>query len=888
MKLHPLRKIETLSKSNERTTGATIAPGYTAFGCMWKQGECTGNTQYVCHGGGGKEIPLQSRVTAYWPDGSVKWTAHTADVELLGEEAEVLPGNPAAFEGMYCVEADGKILLDAGVITIRVEKDGRHLFASAEREGKTFLCDAEAVLLLEEPAEIAGNPARVQKSYVSSIESVTVEETGPLKTILRYDGIHVSESGDRKLPFIIRMEACHNNPNLKFTHTFLYDGDEDRDFLKGLGIRFGAPMAGEMFNRHVKFMGDHGVFHEMLVPLVSWRPNLGRELYQRQFAGNRLELTEEERIPVDRVLRDVPFWSEYVLYQDSVSHFGIKKKLREENLCYIDALDGNRTVGGGAFGSEYGSVTVAIRDFWEKYPSGLSFKGLDGDRAECTLWFYSPEAPAFDFRHYANRGYNQVCYEGYDFKGADPDGIACTNECTVTFSESLIPTDGELRAFANLVNDPAVYVGTPEFYHDMRAFGYWSLPAKGEGETETERWLEEQLEKIFEFYKGEIEQRNWYGIFNYGDFMHTYDSVRHQWKYDIGGYAWDNTELVPTLWLWLYFMRTGREDVYRVAEKLSRHASEVDVYHMGKYKGLGSRHNVRHWGCPCKEARIAMAGHHRFLYYLTGDRRLEDIFEELKDNELSFLNKDPLGEFYDKKDMVYPSHARSGPDWSSLCSNWMTRWERFNDGIYRDKITTGIEDIKKAPMRLISGPDFEFDPATCHLRYIGERTTGGCHLQICMGAPQIWAELGDLLGDEEWKKMIAELGRMYFTPKDERTSEENELLGRREFTFPFMGAGIGAYGAAYFKDGKLAERVWRELFKSIAHGNNFEGFAYTWTSDCGNRESLREIPWVSTNFVAQFCLNVIFALDFIGDKLPKTLAGVTELTGAENPHFHKA
>ena len=43
------------------------------------------------------------------------------------------------------------------------------------------------------------------------------------------------------------------------------------------------------------------------------------------------------------------------------------------------------------------------------------------------------------------------------------------------------------------------------------------------------------------------------------------------------------------------------------------------------------------------EARIAMAGHHRYLYYLTGDRRLEDIFEELKDNEMSFLNKAKSG-----------------------------------------------------------------------------------------------------------------------------------------------------------------------------------------------------------------------------------------------------
>lgn len=879
MKLHSLRSGKAF--------------GYTTFGAMWKQGECGTDTEYICRDGEGKEIPMQSRITAYWPDGTVKWTAHTADAALLGAEPEVLAGKPtafsgmpAAFSGMICKESEDAVMLEAGEITITVKKDGKHLFTAAERGGKVFLCDAEAVLLLEEPIEVSGNPARMEKSYTSLIESVSVEETGALKTIIRYDGIHCSADGDKKLPFIIRMEAGYNDPNLKFTHTFLYDGDEEKDFLKGMGIRFQAPLSGELYNRHVKFTGDHGVFHETLVPLVSWRPRVPQAVYERQMACQKLELTPEEKLPVDKMLQDVPFWSEYRLYQDSVSHFGIKKKLRGESLCYIDALHGNRTVGGGAFGSEYGSVTMAIRDFWEKYPSGLTFKGLDTDKAECTLWFWSPDAPAFDFRHYAERGYNQVCYEGYDYKGADPDGIACTNECSVTFSEAMIPTDAEVEEFAALVNDPAVYVGTPEFYHDMRAFGYWSLPAKGE--TEVERWLEDQLEQIFEFYKGEIAQRNWYGMFNYGDVMHTYDSIRHQWKYDIGGFAWDNTELVPTLWLWLYFLRTGREDVYRVAEKLSRHASEVDVYHMGKYKGLGSRHNVRHWGCPCKEARIAMAGHHRVLYYLTGDRRLEDIFEELKDNELSFLNKDPLGDFYDRKDMVYPSHARSGPDWSSLCSNWMTRWERFCDEKYLEKIRTGIEDIKKTPMRLISGPDFEFDPATCHLRYIGERTTGGCHLQICMGAPQIWTELAELMGDEEWKEMLAELGKMYFTPKEERTQEQNELLQRRQFTYPFMGSGIGAYGAAYFKDDVLAKRVWTELLRTVINGENYEGFAHTWVADCGNQENLKEIPWVSTNFVSQFCLNVIFVMEFIGDRMPKTLREVTELVGSDPEHFHKA
>ena len=110
-------------------------------------------------------------------------------------------------------------------------------------------------------------------------------------------------------------------------------------------------------------------------------------------------------------------------------------------------------------------------------------------------------------------------------------------------------------------------MGTPEYYHDKRAFGYWSLRKEN---TETEKWLEEQLDRAFEFYQDEIENRSWYGLFDYGDIMHTYDKVRHCWRYDMGGFAWQNTELVPTYWLWLYFLRTGREDVYTVMEAMSQ------------------------------------------------------------------------------------------------------------------------------------------------------------------------------------------------------------------------------------------------------------------------------------------------------------------------------
>ncbi len=878
-----------------------------AFGCMWKKGDFfdrkDGKCSFICTNEEGKRVDLQSRVTAYWPDGSIKWTAHLAGSDSLGKNIEVTcdtSGSMQQHDNGYLTETDTEYVVKSRNLEITVGKKSDHLFESVKRENRLIASGARAVLKLEEPALSEGYESRITKNYDGVIDRLVLEETGPVQTIFRFEGIHVcregSHKGEKKIPFVIRVFIAALADEITFQHTFLYDGDENKDFLKGIGIEFESPVSGELYNRHVKFTGDNGVFHEVCMQLQAWRPRIPENLYERQIGGEKIDrkvldlCREEGLIENIRFIEDnSPHWDSYSLTQDSAEHFRIRKKLGYDDVCYIDSLHGRRSSGACAFGSEEGFVLMAVEDFWQKNPSGIAVSGLAGDMVRGSIWFYSPEAESYDFRHYAHRGYNQVCYEGYDYKGADPVGIACTSRCAISFGSKVIPDDCELLHFTDSVNHPVIYVANPEFYHGMKAFGYWSLPAKG---TEVENWLEDQLDSAFDFYRREVEQRGWYGLFDYGDFMHTYDSVRHQWKYDVGGYAWDNTELVPTLWLWNYFLRTGRKDVFELAEKLSRHAGEVDVYHFGKYKGLGSRHNVRHWGCPCKEARIAMAAHHRVFYYLTGDRRFEDIFEELKDNENSFLNKDPLGDFYDKDKMEYESHARSGPDWSSLVSNWMTEWERKNDGRYMDKIMTGIWDLESAPLRLASGPDFEFDPKTTHLRYIGERTTGGTHLQVCMGAPSVWMEVADLLQYPEFISMLAELGRFALLSRDEQLRECGGLIGEREYTFPFMFSGLCAYASAKIREGaagniKLgwaevqkdpqneakacAVRTWRALLSSLLSENNADGFKAQKLENAGNQSVLNEIPWITTNFTAQWCLNVIIALDLVRGELPATM-----------------
>ena len=94
---------------------------------------------------------------------------------------------------------------------------------------------------------------------------------------------------------------------------------------------------------------------------------------------------------------------------------------------------------------------------------------------------------------------------------------------------------------------------------DTKAIGsYWDVP--GTIESTQAQTIESNMDFLIKFYEDQIEQRRWYGFWDHGDIMHTYDDDRHQWRYDVGGYAWDNSELSPDLFFWDFFLRTGRAE----------------------------------------------------------------------------------------------------------------------------------------------------------------------------------------------------------------------------------------------------------------------------------------------------------------------------------------
>lgn len=831
--------------------------GYTTFGSVWEKGEVKGN-EFVLSNADGERVPVQSRITAFWPDGSVKWAAHTADAFRMGKNVviEGAVGEPCADDGIRIESKQEGIHVATSLLSFVIPADKSSLFHSLRINDRKMVRQANPVLWLEHIRQ--ENESRIIREECfgrGEWEEMVIEEEGPLQCVFRFSGSHVESGyGRHVMPFTCRMYVNADSDTLKFVHTFIYDGDKNHDFLKGMGIRFEAELQGRHYDRHIRFGTDGGGFHEAAVLLSPSHPKLPAEVFCSQMAGRTGAYSQDS--PEDISADDMPVWSDFGICQDSSEHFRIYKRTKE-NCCFLDCCHGRRANGVMMAGGANGSLLIGIRDFWKKYPGGLEVHGLEKEMTECTAWFYSPKAAGFDFRHYDTKAYPRTCYEGYPELGDDPEGIAVTGECSLKLMER-IASEEETDSFGEAVSRPPVYVGEPSYYHEKRAFGFWSLPQSGQKAWE---WAEKQLDRAFSFYKDEIDARKWYGLFDYGDIMHTYDSVRHVWKYDMGGFAWQNTELAPTYWLWLYFLRTGREDVFSMAEAMSRHCSETDIYHTGPLKGMGSRHNVRHWGCPCKEPRISMAGHWRFYYYLTGDYRLGEVMDEVKDAENVLYN---VKHYQEGGELV----IRSGPDWSSYVANWMARYERTLDERYRCKIEQGISDIAVAPYGLASGPDFGFAPDTSRLIYRGENeNTPNQHLQICMGGLQIWLECAQMLENSTLERLLEELGCFYLLTPEEKKALTGGKIEKRPFSWPMLASGLIAYSAMRRKDKNLALQAWELLFREIDTKFGSEGFApRTYGKDPDGRP-LKEVPSVTTNTVSQWCLNMIMCLEFIPETL---------------------
>ncbi|GIF41798.1 exo-rhamnogalacturonan lyase family protein [Actinoplanes xinjiangensis] len=855
----------------EEITPGVLAAG-TTFGVPWPKGTVDRDQTFALSTADGTPVPVQTWATGFWPDGSLKWSAHAIGAGVPAAPRYRLALGTAAVPSTAVTVADSRdrVVVDTGAITCVLPKKGAALVRSISRGGTVIARDGELVCLRGDDAVDDEEGGVRRDRFTGQVETVTVEQRGPVRAVVRLRGRH--RRGTRRwLPFDVRFYFYAGSDGIRVVHSFVYDGNAKKDFIAGLGLRFQVPMRDEPHDRHVRFAGTgDGVLAEAVRGITGLRRDPGAAVRAAQVAGTPTPPPSTWDTRVTSRLQYIPTFGDYTLRQLSADGFQIRKRTRPGH-GWIPVDAGTRAGGLAYVGGPGGGLALGMRNFWQLHPAQLDIRNAATDTAQATIWWWAPDAPPMDLRFYHD-GMGQdtypeqlegleITYEDYEPGFGSPYGVARTTELMIWALEATPPATA-FAAMTEAVRVPPLLVAAPQHLHAAGVFGDWT-PADRSTPARTE--IEDRLDFLFDHHRKEVEQRSWYGFWDYGDIMHSYDPDRHVWRYDVGGYAWDNSELSTDLWLWYHYLRTGRAEAFRFAEAMTRHTGEVDVYHLGRYRDLGTRHGVQHWADSAKQVRISNAGYRRIYYFLTADERVGDLMRDLVDSDRTFLVLDPIRKIRTGPYTPDP-HALgvgTGTDWGSMALAWLTEWERGGDPIAREKLLNGARTIAAMPHGFLQGSGL-YDLADGTFAPAAPAVSVGS-LGAVFGLVELCSELIGLTGDPALTAAWLQYCRLYNGTAAEQIAETGQSFG--SLNLRQAHSRLTAYAAAKLGDTALADRAWREFHTGHAGYPRTMSFQATRVQGPGVLKPIDEAAALSANASAQYGLAAIQCLALVGHRL---------------------
>lgn len=870
----PVRWLD--GKTPRALTGAT-------WGVSWPRGHYPKDTMFAAESASGTAVPVQSWPTAYWPDGSLKWTAHAVPADVpLAESYTIAAGAPARPDTPLVATQDAEeITVDTGVVRAVIARRGGVLIKALSRGDRDILKNGRLVLWRQDRPETA----EAGENFTGKIETVSLENSGPVRAVIKIEGKHAAESGDREwLPFVVRLYFYAGGEAVRVLHTIIFDGNEQKDFIRGVGVRFDVPMRGEFHDRHVRFSGqEDGLFGEAVRGLTGLRRDPGAAVRAAQVAGEATPPVATWSPAVSERRQYIPAFGDWTLLQSSADGFEIRKRT-QPGFTWISSARGQRAGGMGYIGTPQGGVAFGLRNFWQSYPAQLDIRHATGEESQVTMWVWAPEAGPMDLRPYhdgmGEETYAkqieglEITYEDYEPGFDRPEGVARTSEMFL-WALPATPSRQRLAELAGVVREPPMLMTGSAHLARCGVFGGLWTPV--DRSTPARAKVEDQLDWYFNFYHEQQEERRWYGFWNYGDVIHTYDADRHEWRYDVGGFAWDNSELSTDIWLWLNFLRSGDARSFRMIEAMDRHTAEVDVHHLGRFAPLGSRHNVLHWGDSAKQLRIGTAANHRYHYYLTADERTGDLMREQIEGARALQRIAPGRKLaaarrpgdLERDTAVDPDHVGVGfgTDWGSLAAAWLTEWERTGNPAMRDRLVNSMKTIAAQPHGFFTGGGL-MNLNTGAFQITASDKLSVSHLSSVFGLVEVCAELIQLLDVPEFKTAWLDYCELYNASPEEQTKR----LGR-----PLHGLNLQqghsrltAYAARETGNLALAKRAWQEFFRGQGGIRRHDDLKTVRVTGPAVLRPVDEAPFVSTNGTAQWGLAAIQCLALTPKSLPKS------------------
>ena len=251
----------------------------------------------------GKEVPLQARTLARWDDRTVKWVLVDAQAPASGGDYRLEYGSEvrrrAAAPPLVVREGEEGVEVTTGPLRALISRS-RYSFPAElwfDDNGDGRFEEAERVSAAEPGAfhlrDLAGN------SYTSAgrPDEVVVEESGPLRAVIRVSGRHLSGRSPL-FGYTVRLHFFAGQPYVRAAHTFLNDA-EAAEFTTIRSLTLHLPIAGPGLEPPLRLSQLHDNRYELV---QNGRTSRGRR-------AEGIVRFRNGRRTVTLALRD--FWQNY-------------------------------------------------------------------------------------------------------------------------------------------------------------------------------------------------------------------------------------------------------------------------------------------------------------------------------------------------------------------------------------------------------------------------------------------------------------------------------------------------------------------------------------------------------------------------------------------------
>lgn len=466
--------------------------------------------------GHGTVIPLQTTMSAYWPDRSVKWALLDFQVNLrAGEEKSyrvaVQAGKCEPSEDMRIVEKNGEFLVDSGTTSFFVQRDIFRPFSRVVR-GQADLIEG-----VDSRTSVVDGKGL---EYEAHIYRIMTEIPGHLRTVLKAEGGLLR--GRRELArFISRLHFYCGKSFVRIELT-LHNAKPARH-PKGLWD-----------------LGDRGSVYFKDVSLeLALGPNESKGIWYRLEKGKEMERVNSSSISVYQDSSGGSNWRS----SNHANRFG---KVPLSFQGYDATCDG-RVIASGLraepivyIGDGRNGISGTILKFWENFPKALS---ADSRGLHIAIF---PETSAG--LHELQGGEKKTHTFFLDFDGR-PDALIWTH-------------------------DPLVPALSPQWCIESRAIPYLVGDSGYLNQFHT-KIVESVVEgeKSFFLRREVIDE---YGWRHFGDVYADHEAIGHPEGMPLVSHYNNQYDLIFSFFR--QFIRTGDEPWFSLMDDLARHVVDIDIY----------------------------------------------------------------------------------------------------------------------------------------------------------------------------------------------------------------------------------------------------------------------------------------------------------------------